>query len=51
MNHHEEIFFELLQSAIWDKVPKLNHVPTEKEWNDIYTISKEQTEKSKKPRQ
>ena len=43
MNHHEEIFFELLQSAIWDKVPKLNHVPTEKEWNDIYTISKEQT--------
>lgn len=43
MNRLGNIFFTLLRSAIWDKAAKLPYVPTEKEWNDIYTISKEQT--------
>lgn len=43
MNRLEDIFFTLLRSALWDKVPELKYPPTEQEWNDIYAISKEQT--------
>ena len=43
MNHLEEHFFTLLRSAIWDTTPQLSRNLSEKEWNDIYAISKEQT--------
>ena len=43
MNRLGDIFFTLLQSAIWNRQPELKHNPTEQEWNDIYNISKEQT--------
>ena len=43
MNHLEEHFFTLLRSAIWDTTPQLSRNLSEKEWSDIYAISKEQT--------
>ena len=43
MNRLENAFFTLLRSSIWNKAYELDYTLTEKEWNSIYAISKEQT--------
>lgn len=42
-NSLEYIFFTLLRSAIWNCKPILDYAPSKEEWEEIYSISKEQT--------
>ena len=43
MNNLEEIFFILMRSALWNTAPILPRTVSDDDWNEIYTISKEQT--------
>lgn len=43
MNNLEDYFFTLLRSALWSTPPTLSDTPNNDEWEEMFSISKEQT--------